>query len=108
MDFPLDLKEQVVGREKQNIQLLAILCLLIPIIWMVFLDWSFDELIDQHDNLATGYIYKKQFIEVDGDWEKLLYWPQIMGGVKAHDITGSLPVVYRNRDFILPTGKSID
>lgn len=89
----MNLLKQWFDRDKQNLQLFGSLILLIPIIWWLVLGWSPGYLIDQHDNLQTGYVYQQQLSRASGDWTKLLYWPQIMGGVKAHDVTGSLPIV---------------
>ncbi len=85
--------KRLLTQEKQSLQLIVLLTLLVPLIWWLFFSWSPGELIDQHDNLMTGYVYKQQFIEVQGDWKRFLYWPQLLGGVKVHDITGSLPIV---------------
>ena len=87
------MKLSITPREMHNAQLLGLLALLVPIIWWLLLGWSPGELIDQHDNLTTGYVYKQQFIAVGGDWQQFLYWPELLGGVKVHDITGSLPLV---------------
>jgi len=89
----MNLFKQWLDRDKQNLQLFGSLILFIPIIWWLVPGWSPGYLIDQHDNLQTGYIYQQQLSRASGDWTKLLYWPQIMGGVKAHDVTGSLPTV---------------
>jgi len=89
----MNLLKQWFDRDKQNLQLFGSLILFIPIIWWLVPGWSPGYLIDQHDNLQTGYVYQQQLTRASGDWTKLLYWPQIMGGVKAHDVTGSLPIV---------------
>jgi hypothetical protein len=89
----MNLLKEWFDRDKQNLQLFGSLILFIPIIWWLVPGWSPGYLIDQHDNLQTGYIYQQQLSRAFGDWTKLLYWPQIMGGVKAHDVTGSLPIV---------------
>jgi len=89
----MNLLKQWFDRDKQNLQLFGSLILFIPLIWWLVPGWSPGYLIDQHDNLQTGYVYQQQLSRAFGDWTKLLYWPQIMGGVKAHDVTGSLPIV---------------
>lgn len=89
----MNLLKQWFDRDKQNLQLFGSLILFIPIIWWLVLGWSPGYLIDQQDNLQTGYVYQQQLSRASGDWTKVLYWPQIMGGVKAHDVTGSLPIV---------------
>ncbi len=89
----MNLLKQWFDRDKQNLQLFGSLILFIPLIWWLVPGWSPGYLIDQHDNLQTGYVYQQQLSRASGDWTKLLYWPQIMGGVKAHDVTGSLPIV---------------
>ena len=80
-------------REQDNLFLLAALLMLVPFVWWFLLGWSPGLLIDQHDNLYSGIIYKQQFMKVDADWHRFLYWPQLLGGVKVHDVTGSLPLV---------------
>ncbi|MDA0978559.1 MAG: hypothetical protein O3B72_08375, partial [Proteobacteria bacterium] len=81
------------SRESAHLALLGALAVLVPAIWLLLLHWSPGKLIDQGDNLASGYIYLKQLMEADGQWQQLLFWPQPLGGVKAHDVAGSLPVV---------------
>lgn len=80
-------------KEQDNLLLLTALLVLVPLVWWLLLGWSPGLLIDQRDNLYSGLIYKQQFMKVDADWHRFLYWPQLLGGVKVHDVTGSLPLV---------------
>ena len=80
-------------REQDNLFLFFALLMLVPFVWWFLLGWSPGLLIDQHDNLYSGIVYKQQFMKVDADWHRFLYWPQLLGGVKVHDVTGSLPLV---------------
>ena len=89
----MNLIKQSVLRDLQSWQLLISLITLIPIIWWLALGWSPSYLIDQHDNLQMGYVYLLQLERAAGDWTDFLYWPQLIGGVKVHDVTGSLPIV---------------
>ena len=89
----MKLIKQSVLRDLQSWQLLISLITLIPIIWWLVLGWTPSHLIDQHDNLHQGYVYLQQLERAAGDWTKFLYWPQLTGGVKVHDVTGSLPIV---------------
>ena len=81
-----------IGTEPQRILLLAALSLLIPSTWMLFFGWQPSELIAQGDYLDLGLIHNRELALVGGDWEKMLYWPGLGGGVKIHDVVGSLPI----------------
>ncbi|MBT3625323.1 MAG: hypothetical protein HN526_14605, partial [Gammaproteobacteria bacterium] len=85
--YPSDLFK----REQDNLFLFFALLMLVPFVWWFLLGWSPGLLIDQHDNLYSGIVYKQQFMKVDANWHRFLYWPQLLGGVKVHDVTGSLP-----------------
>ena len=64
---------------------------MIPTAWILLLGWSPAELIPQADHLRLGFIYQRELVRHMGDWHQLLYWPGLGGGVKVHDVTGSLP-----------------
>ena len=81
-----------ISNNRQQIILLFSLLLLIPFIWFSVLGWLPGKLIPQQDYLELGLIYQREFSRVMGDWAQLLYWPGLGGGVKVHDITGSLPI----------------
>jgi len=81
-----------ISNNRQQIILLFSLLLLIPFTWFSVLGWLPGKLIPQQDYLELGLIYQREFSRVMGDWAQLLYWPGLGGGVKVHDITGSLPI----------------
>lgn len=81
-----------ISNNRQQIILLFSLLLLIPFTWFSVLAWLPGKLIPQQDYLELGLIYQREFSHVMGDWAQLLYWPGLGGGVKVHDITGSLPI----------------
>ena len=66
----MNLLKQWFDRDKQNLQLFGSLILLIPIIWWLVLGWSPGYLIDQHDNLQTGYVYQQQLSRASGRLDK--------------------------------------
>ena len=80
-------------RETPNLLLIIAMVFLVPLIWWLVPGWNFSELLNQHDNLLSSYIVQREMGRAGGDWTKLLYWPQLAGGVKVHDIIGSLPFV---------------
>jgi len=81
-----------ISNNRQQIILLFSLFLLIPLTWISFLGWLPGKLIPQRDYLELTLIYQREFSRVMGDWTQLLYWPGLGGGVKVHDVTGSLPI----------------
>jgi hypothetical protein len=81
-----------ISNNRQQLILLFALLLLIPFTWFILLGWLPGKLIPQKDYLELGLIYQREFSRVMGDWEQLLFWPGLGGGVKVHDITGSLPI----------------
>jgi hypothetical protein len=82
----------LISNNGQQFILLFALLLLIPFTWFSLLGWLPGKLIPQKDYLELGLIYQREFSRVLGDWEQLLFWPGLGGGVKVHDITGSLPI----------------
>ena len=79
--------------ETPNLLLIIAMVFLVPLIWWLVPGWNFSDLLNQHDNLLSSYIFQREMGRAGGDWAKLLYWPQLAGGAKVHDITGSLPFV---------------
>ena len=85
--------DMLYSREKPNLLLIIALAFLVPLVWWLVAGWNFSDLLNQHDNLLSSYIVQREMGRASGDWTRLLYWPQLAGGVKVHDITGSLPIV---------------
>jgi len=68
------------------------LSLLIPLTWLLILGWQPGYLIPQGDYLKMTLIFQQELTRASGDWTQLLYWPGLGGGVRVHDVTGSLPI----------------
>ncbi|MCH7741930.1 MAG: hypothetical protein IIB71_04620 [Proteobacteria bacterium] len=85
-------RESLKLREKPGGILLLSLVLFVPLIWWGILGWQPSFLLSQHDNLQLLYPYLRDFIAAAGDWQRLMYWPGLQGGVKVHDVIGSMPI----------------
>lgn len=84
-----------VSRRNQDLQhagLLFSLLIAVPLVWMIFLGWQFTEVIPQGDFLRSTLHHFRELTRVDGDWEQMLYWTGLGGGVKVHDVIGTLPL----------------
>ncbi|MCZ6502732.1 MAG: hypothetical protein O6945_09490 [Gammaproteobacteria bacterium] len=77
--------------ERQGSLLLFGLLIMVPLTWWALIGWRPPYLLDQHDNLQMGYIYFRDLIDKGGNWQQLMYWPGLQGGVKVHDVVGSPP-----------------
>ncbi|MBT4161169.1 MAG: hypothetical protein HOC70_10320 [Gammaproteobacteria bacterium] len=88
----MNLNASIPEHESRKLILLGSLFLAVPLIWGLFLGWHPAELIPQQDHVHLGIIYMRELTRAAGDWHSLMYWPGLGGGVKVHDVTGSLPI----------------
>ena len=88
----MNLNTSIPAHESRHLVLLGSLLLAVPLVWLLLLGWHPSELIPQQDHAQLGIIYMRELSRAAGDWHSLLYWPGLGGGVKVHDVTGSLPI----------------
>ena len=79
-------------QESPALVLLISLTLIVPLIWWLLLGWRTSYLLSQQDNLQLIYPFLRDLIRAGGDWQQLGYWTGLQGGVKVHDVIGSMPV----------------
>jgi hypothetical protein len=78
--------------EKRDLQLLLILIFFIPLSWMVCLGWNPTSLISANDATKILYPYYPDLVSAHGDWQKVLYRPELLGGFVIQNYFGSYPI----------------
>lgn len=72
--------------ETNDLLQLLVAVVLVPITWLILLEWNGADSIAAQDALSMHYPALKDFVARNGDWTRILYRPQIFGGVAIHDM----------------------
>ena len=70
---------------------LATALAIIPLSWLV-LGWRWPRSVSGHDGLANVLVLLQALVESDGDWSRLAYRADLLGGMKLRDAVGPFPV----------------
>src|SRR5687767_12335745 len=78
-------------REGEDLTLLAIAAVLVPLTWRALLGWSPSLSVSGHDAMATVIPVLAELAAAGGDWSALAYRPDLLGGMKIRDAIGPFP-----------------
>ena len=78
------------AREREDAKTLGTAILLVPLTWLL-LGWTWPQTVSGHDGLANVLVVLRDLADAGGDWSRLLYRPELLGGMKVRDAVGPLP-----------------
>src|SRR4051812_48400695 len=78
--------------ELNDLKLLLVSIILIPLTWVVALGWRPLQSISSGDAMSLVYPPLRDLMEHGGIWQKNLYRLDLMGGIAIHDAQGGFPV----------------
>jgi hypothetical protein len=78
------------ARETDDLKTLGTAIVLVPLAWRL-LGWTWPQTVSGHDGLANVLVVLRDLAEAGGDWSRLLYRPELLGGMKVRDAVGPLP-----------------
>ena len=71
--------------------MLATTLAVVPATWLV-LGWRWPLSVSGHDGLANVLVLLQALVQEGGDWSRLAYRPELLGGMKVRDAVGPFPV----------------
>jgi hypothetical protein len=78
-------------REKDDIVMLATSLAVVPLTWLI-LGWRWPLSVSGHDGLANVLVLLQVLGQTEGDWSRLAYRVDLLGGMKLRDAVGPFPV----------------
>lgn len=78
-------------RERDDLLLLLAALALVPLVWRLFLGWTTEACVSGYDAMATLIPMLAELVAAGGNWDALLYRPDLMGGMKMRDAIGPFP-----------------
>lgn len=78
--------------ELNDLLLFVILSISIPIIWFLFFHWRPNQSAGGNDAINLIFPYIKDLAQHKGNWQEVLYRPELLGGLHIVDRLGSLPI----------------
>jgi hypothetical protein len=78
-------------REKDDIVMLATPLAVVPLTWLI-LGWRWPLSVSGHDGLANVLVLLQVLGQAEGDWSRLAYRADLLGGMKLRDAVGPFPV----------------
>jgi hypothetical protein len=78
-------------REKDDIVMLATSLAVVPLTWLI-LGWRWPLSVSGHDGLANVLVLLQVLGQTEGDWSRLAYRADLLGGMKLRDAVGPFPV----------------
>ncbi len=79
-------------KERRDLKLLLFLILGIPFCWIVFLKWNLNLSISSNDATKILFPFYPDLVREHGNWQKLLYRPELLGGFIIQGYFGSYPI----------------
>lgn len=79
------------AREVDDAKTLGAAALLVPLVWLA-LGWRWPLTVSGHDGIANVLVVLRELALAGGDWSRLLYRPELLGGMKLRDAVGPLPM----------------
>jgi len=80
-----------IHREREDIVTLATSLAVVPLTWLV-LGWRWPLSVSGHDGLANVLVLLQALVQAGGDWSRLAYRAELLGGMKVRDAVGPFPV----------------
>lgn len=78
--------------EKKDLSLLSLCVFTVVVTWIVFFGWTFTQFVAAGDALSFEYYFLTELFNVGGDWTKLIYRANVVGGIGVHDVLGTFPI----------------
>ena len=78
-------------RERDDILLLAVTAVLVPLSWAFFLGWSSGRSVSGYDAISTLLLVVQELVASGGDWSALAYRPDLFGGMNMRDAIAPFP-----------------
>ena len=79
--------------ERDDLAMLAVAVLVVPLTWLVFLGWSWPQAIFGYDDLGMpGLLAIREMVETGEGWSSLVYRPDLLGGAKVANVNGRFPL----------------
>jgi hypothetical protein len=78
------------SREIQDVVTLATTLALVPATWLL-LGWRWPRAVSGHDGLANLLVLLQALVEARGDWSRLAYRADLLGGMPVRDAVGPFP-----------------
>jgi hypothetical protein len=79
------------AREREDLRVLTIVLVAVPLTWLVLLGWRPPLAVFDHDGTSLFLLVAAHLKEVAGDWNALLWRADLLGGVKVRDTVGPFP-----------------
>lgn len=79
--------------DRADLRRLALCLVLVPLVWVVALGWRGNTLLGAVDQIDSTFLLVRDFqSQCGGDFTCFLYRPDLNGGVKIHDVMGTMPI----------------
>lgn len=79
--------------DRADLRRLALCLVLVPLTWVVALGWRGDTLLGAVDQIDSTFLLVRDLqSQCGGDFTCFLYRPDLNGGVKLHDVMGTMPI----------------
>jgi len=85
-------RRRIPSVELEDLRILVVCVAVILLTWMVVFGWRFSQCIAAHDATKVLLPYVRDLVNHDGDWTKVLYRAEILGGAKMHELRGTPPL----------------
>jgi hypothetical protein len=79
-------------REIDDIVTLATTLAVVPLTWLL-IGWRWPRSVSGHDGLANVLVLLQALVEEKGDWSRLAYRADMLGGMKLRDAVGPFPLL---------------
>jgi hypothetical protein len=78
-------------QEIDDIVMLATTLFIIPLTWLL-IGWRWPRAVSGHDGLANLLVLLQALVDEKGQWSRLAYRADLLGGMKVRDAVGPFPV----------------
>lgn len=84
--------KQLWNTEKEDLSLLSLCLIIVIFTWMIFFGWRLTQFVAGGDALLFEYYFLAELFNVQGDWTRLIYRANVIGGIHVHDVLGTFPI----------------
>src|SRR5207247_10578115 len=78
-------------QERDDVVMLATTLFIIPLTWLL-IGWRWPRAVSGHDGLANLLVLLQALVEQKGEWSRLAYRADLLGGMKVRGAVGPFPV----------------
>src|SRR5580765_1095528 len=80
--------------EKDDLLLLGLAFLVVPLTWGFALNWNFSDALCGHDGISQYLLVARDYLSAGSRWKEAMYRPDLLGGIKIEEV-GSLYGVFQ-------------